>query len=331
MRRREIQRFSSAREGQGASLPAPTVKPQPRWKRILQRYGFIYLLAIPGVLYFLIFDYVPMLGIVIAFKDISPYNAFNDIFTGPWVGLRHFKTFIGSYYFSNVVSNTLIISGLKLAVSFPATILLALLLNEVRHARFKAVVQTISYMPHFLSMVVVASLVTNLLSVSTGPINGAISALGGQPQSFLTNPEYFRGILVATDLWQGIGWGTILYLAAIANLPQEHYEAAVIDGANRFQQARYVTLPGIAFVIVILFIFAVGSLLNAGFEQILLLYSPSVYSVGDIIDTYVYREGLIGQQYSYAAAVNLFKSGIALMLLLMANALARRFGQTGIW
>lgn len=304
----------------------------PSWvSRSLRKYGFLYLLALPGILYFLIFHYVPMFGIVIAFKNISPYNAMQDIFTGPWVGFTHFKRFFDSYYFWDILTNTLSISGLKLLVGFPAPIILALLLTEVRNERFKRFVQTVSYMPHFLSVVVVVSLVTNLLSTSTGPVNGLIKATGGQPISFLTDPNTFVSILVSADVWQNVGWGTILYLAAIAGISPELLEAATMDGANRWQRVRHVTLPSISFAIVILFIFAVGNLLNAGFEQILLLYSPSVYSVADIIDTYVYREGLLGQQYSFAAAVGLFKSAFALFLLLGANALARRLGQTGIW
>ncbi len=302
-----------------------------RLRERIRRHAFLYLLALPGILYFLVFHYIPMLGIVIAFKDISPYNAVNDIFSGDWVGLRQFQRFFSSYFFWNILSNTLVISGLKLLWGFPAPIILALLINEVRHSKFKRAVQTISYMPHFLSLVVVAGLIANLLSTSVGPINALIEGLGGTPVSFLTRPEYFRSILVASHVWQHVGWGTILYLAAMSNIPPEHYEAAALDGANRWQQARFITLPSITFVIIILFIFAVGNLLNAGFEQILLLYSPGVYSVGDIVDTYVYRVGLIGQEYSFAAAVGLFKSLIALLMLLGADRLAKKLGQTGIW
>ncbi len=316
--------------------PSPTVRESAgqRWTRLrssIRKHAFFYALALPGLLYFLIFHYIPMLGVVIAFKDISPYDAVHDILYGEWVGFVNFQRFFNSIYFWNVLTNTLVISGLKLLFAFPSSIVLALLLNEVRHTGFKRVVQTISYMPHFLSMVVVTGLVTNLLSTSVGPVNGLIKALGYQPTSFLTHPDFFRQILVSTHVWQTVGWGTILYLAAMANIPQELYEAAAIDGANRFQQIRYITLPSIAFVIVILFIFAVGNMLNAGFEQILLLYSPSVYSVADIIDTYVFRQGLISLDYSYAAAVNLFKAILAMFLLLSANKLAQKLGEPGLW
>ncbi len=321
---------------------SPTLSPRPdklsarnsllkRISVMLSKYWFFYLLAFPGISYFLVFHYVPMLGVIIAFKDVSPFDGMAGILTSDWVGLANFERFFNSIYFQNILSNTLIISGLKLLFAFPASLVLALMLNEVRSAPFKRIVQTISYMPHFLSMVVVTGLIVNLLSTSTGPLNAIIRANGGESIAFLTRPEYFRTILVSGHVWQTIGWGTILYLAAMANIPPDWYEAAAIDGASRFQQIRYITVPSIAFVIVILLIFAIGNLLNAGFEQILLLYSPSVYRVGDIIDTYVYREGLIALQYSFASAVNLFKSALACFLLIGANMLAKRLGQAGIW
>jgi putative aldouronate transport system permease protein len=299
--------------------------------KAINKNKFYYLLALPGLLYFLIFHYLPMLGIIVAFKDITPFSGLDGILHEPFVGLIHFKHWIQSYYFVNVMGNTLIISGLKLLVGFPAPIILALLINEVRTTWFKRGVQTISYMPHFLSVVVVSGLVMNLLSSQGGLVNQAVVALGGKSHAYLTDPAYFRSILVSSHVWQHVGWGTILYLAAMSGIDPQLYEAAMIDGANKWQQIRHITLPGIAFVIVILFIFAVGGLLNAGFEQILLLYSPSVYSVSDIIDTYVYRSGLLGMQYSFATAVGVFKSILAMILLLGANWFARRLGQTGIW
>lgn len=292
---------------------------------------FYYFLALPGLIYFLIFHYLPMFGIVVAFKDITPFSGLDGILHEPFVGLYHFERFFKSYYFTNVMTNTLVISGLKLVAGFPAPIILALLINEVRIVWFKRTFQTISYMPHFLSWVIIAGLVMSLLTTQGGLINKLVVMFGGQTHNFLGDPKYFRGILVLSHLWAGIGWGTILYLAAMAGIAPELYEAAMIDGANRFQQARHITLPGITFVIVILLIFAIGGLLNAGFEQILLLYSPPVYQVSDIIDTYVYRSGLLGMQYSFATAVGLFKSLLAMTLLLGANWVARRLGQTGIW
>ena len=299
--------------------------------RALRLHWFIYLLLLPGLLYFIVFHYVPMFGVVIAFKDVSPFDGVAGIFTGDWVGLANFQRFYNSVYFWNVLGNTISISGMKLLFAFPSSLALALMLNEVRSAWFKRTIQTISYMPYFLSIVVVTGLIVNLLSTTSGPVNALIRSTGNQSISFLTLPEYFRTVLVSAHVWQTIGWGTILYLAAMANIPPEWYEAAAIDGASRLQQIRHITLPSIAFVIVILLIFAIGNLLNAGFEQILLLYSPSVYRVSDIIDTYVYREGLIALQYSFASAVNLVKSVLAAVLLLGANLLAKRMGQVGIW
>ncbi|HEY9077832.1 MAG TPA: ABC transporter permease subunit [Anaerolineaceae bacterium] len=299
--------------------------------RGLKRDRFYYLLIILPLLYFLVFRYLPMLGVVIAFQDYDPFLGIEGFWTSPWVGFTHFTNFIKSIFFWRIIGNTLIISGLKLLFGFPAPIILALLLNEVRSTLFKRAVQNISYLPHFLSMVVVAGLVRSMLTVQGGLFNQIVRLFGGDPIAFLTYPEYFRGILVGTTLWQEIGWGAILYLAAMSTINIELYEAAAMDGANKFQQALNITLPGIAYVIAIQLIFSIGGLLNAGFEQILLLYSPGVYGVADIIDTYVYRNGLLGRQYSFAAAVGLFKSLIALLLMVGANRVAKWVGQPGLW
>jgi len=314
------------------SYSGPSSARFSRFKRAIRRYSFFYLMALPGLLYFLIFEYGPMvLGFMIAFKDISPFDGIEGILAKPFVGFENFQRFFDSYYFWNVMSNTLIISGMKLVIGFPAPIILALLINEVRVGWFRRSIQTISYMPHFLSMVIVAGLVMSMLTTEGGLVNQVVRWLGGEPHAYLTDPDFFRWILVGTDLWQTVGWGTILYLAAMSGVDPQLYEAAIVDGANKWRQIRDITLPSIAFVIVLLLIFRVGALLNAGFEQILLLYSPSVYSVADIIDTYVYRSGLLNMEYSFAAAVGLYKSVLALVLLLGANWVARRFGQTGLW
>lgn len=299
--------------------------------RLFRRNLFYYLLFLPVAAYFVIFKYVPMIGVIIAFKNVKPYMSMAEIFTAPLVGFRHFVQFFQSYFFWDVMENTVMISLYKTFWAFPAPILLALLINEVRHTLFKRVTQTISYLPHFFSMVIVAGLVYVVFGVEGGLINHIITLTGGDPRHFLGDPRWFRTILVGTTVWQTVGWGSILYLAAMAGLNPETYEAAMIDGASKLQQVRHITLPGISHVIVILFIFRIGDLLDAGFEQILLLYSPSVYQVADIIDTYVYRIGLQDLRYSFAAAVGLFKSVLALFLLLGANKLAHRMGHTGIW
>lgn len=297
----------------------------------MKAHAFHYLLIAPGVLYFFIFHYLPMFGIIVAFKDVSPFEGIAGIVNNSWVGMDHFKRFFSSIYFWNVLGNTLIISFYKLLFGFPAPIVLALMINEVRIKWFKKSVQTISYLPHFISAVVVAGMLQQLLTTNGGLVNQLVHWFGGQTVNFLGSVDHFRSVLVASDVWQGMGWGSILYLAAMTGIDPQLYEAATIDGAGKRRQIWHITLPGIVPVIVILLIYNIGGLLNAGFEQILLLYSPAVYQVADIIDTYVYREGLTGMQYSYTAAVGLFKNVLALILILGANYIARLFNQTGIW
>lgn len=298
---------------------------------IWRKYRLYYVLAVPGLLYFLIFHYLPIYGIVIAFKDISPFSSVGDVITKPFVGLKWFRQLVESFYFWQIMRNTIWISFLKLVSVFPASIALALLINEVPFIRLKRIIQTVSYVPHFFSMVVVAGIVMSLLTTEGGLINQIIALFGGEPHMFLGDPGKFRGILVLTTLWQEVGWGTILFLAAISNIDPQLYEAAVIDGAGKWRQTWHITVPGITFVIVILLIFRIGGLLNAGFEQILLLYSPPVYEVADILDTYVYRSGIESLKYSFATAVGLFKALIAAALLLGSNVVAKRLGHTGIW
>lgn len=299
--------------------------------RLVRKNSFYYLLFLPVAIYFIIFKYVPMIGVIIAFKNVKPFMSMGEIITSPFVGFKHFLQFFQSYFFWDIMENTVMISLYKTLWAFPAPIILALLINEVRNTLFKRVTQTISYLPHFFSMVIVAGLVYVVFGVQGGLINHLVTATGGEVRHFLGDPRWFRTILVSTTVWQTVGWGSILYLAAMAGLNPETYEAAMIDGASKLQQVRHITLPGISHVIVILLIFRIGDLLDAGFEQILLLYSPAVYQVADIIDTYVYRLGLQDLRYSFAAAVGLFKSILALFLLLGANKLAHRLGHTGIW
>ena len=301
------------------------------WRQI-KRDRFLYALAALPLLYFVIFRYLPMVGLIIAFQKYDPFLGIGAMFSMEnWVGLQHFRNFFDSIFFWNIVRNTVVISFYKLLFGFPLPIILALLINEVRITLFQRTVQTISYLPHFFSMVVAAGIVRAMLTPQGGLLNQAIVAFGGEAQAFLTDPALFRSILVTMDVWQQAGWNSIIFLAAMATINPEMYEAAAMDGANRFQRMWYVTLPSISFAIVIILIFRIGGMLDAGFEQILLLYSPSVYSVSDIIDTYVYRAGLIGRQYSFGAAVGLFKSVLALILMYMANKVAQYLGQEGLW
>lgn len=299
--------------------------------RSIRKHHFYYYLMLPGLIYFLIFKYLPMIGISISFLEINPFIGLQGIIQGKWIGFKNFEKFFSSYFFGNIVANTFIISGLKLLFTFPTTIALALLINELVNVLFKRVVQTISYLPHFISWVVVAGLAFKLFATSGGLVNHVIEWFGGESLGFLGDPRYFRSVLIATHVWKEIGWGTIIILAALAGVNPELYESAIIDGANKWQQVIRITLPSIAMVISILLIFNIGNLINAGFEQVLLLYNPLVYDVSDIIDTYVYREGLQQLNFSYAAAVGVFKSVTALAMVVIANFTAKRLEQEGLW
>jgi putative aldouronate transport system permease protein len=290
----------------------------------------IQLMVIPAILFIFIFSYVPMYGVLMAFQD---YSLFKGFLGSPWVGLKHFEQFFNAPEFWPVMRNTVIISALKFIVGFPAPILLALMLNEVRARVFKRVIQTISYLPHFLSWVIVSGFVVSLLSIDNGSLNMLLQALHliDEPINFLSQPNYFWSILISTSLWKEIGFGSIVYLAAIAGVDPHLYEAASMDGASRFKQIFLVTLPCIMPVVIIFMILAIGNLLNAGFEDILLLGSnPVLRDVSDVIDTYVYRIGIQNSRFSYATAVGLFKAVISVGMLTGANYIARRSGNS-LW
>ena len=297
----------------------------------LLKYKYLYLLILPGAVYFFIYKYLPMAGIIIAFNSYHPAMGIKGIFTAQWIGFRNFEIFFQSIYFERVMINTIVISLLKMVFGFPAPIILALMLNEIRALKFKKTIQTISYLPHFISWVVVGGIMYELLSTTGGPINNAIKAVLGKPINFLYNPDNFRGVVVASDIWKEIGWGTIIYIAALSNVDIEQYQAAIIDGANRMQQLIYITLPAIASTIIIMLLLRLGHILDAGFHQILILYSPPVYGVGDIIDTHVYREGLGSGRYGYATAVGLFKHAIGLVMIVGANMITKKLGHEGIF
>ncbi|QTE69753.1 sugar ABC transporter permease [Clostridiales bacterium] len=285
---------------------------------------------IPVVLYFFVFKYIPMGGIVIAFKN---FKISQGIFGSEWCGFDQFQKLFRTPTFSRSVTNTLAISGLKLLICFPAPIILALLMNEVTHLRFKKTVQTISYLPHFLSWVVLAGMFQQLLSPNNGAVNAVLRDVFGVKESiyFLGSNTYFRGTLIGTDLWKNVGWSSILYLATISGIDPTLYEAATVDGATRWQCTRYITLPSLVSTIVIMLILSVGSIMDAGFDQVFNLYNSAVYKTGDIIDTYVYRYGLGEMKYSFATAVGLFKNVIAFVLVLGTNLVARRISGEGIW
>jgi len=296
----------------------------------LRKNYMLYIMVLPGILYFLIFRYGPMYGAIIAFKD---YHIQEGILGSPWANpwYKHFKTIFESTYFFNILTNTILISIYKLVFGLPAAIIMALLLNEARITWFKRTVQTVTYLPHFLSWVVVYGIAQAVLSPSGGLVNKALVALGMNPVDFIASPQWFRTVIVASDIWKDIGWGAIIFLAALTGISPHLYEAAAVDGASRLQRIWYVTIPGIMPVVVLVALLNIGNLLNAGFEQIFIFYSPSVYSVGDIIDTWVYRQGIVGFQYSVAAAVGLFKGVVGFILIFGTNWLSKKYTGSGIW
>lgn len=297
----------------------------------LKKDRFIYLLMLPGLLWYIIFCYLPMFGIVIAFENYKPFWGIQGIFTSDWVGLKHFQKFFSSVYCIRIIKNTLILSFYSLIWSFPLSIILALFINELKGKRFKKVVQTVSYLPHFLSAVIICGIIRNMTSVDGGLINGIITSLGGEAIPFLGQPQWFRSIYTISEVWQSIGWESIVFIAAMTGIDRELYEAAMVDGAGVLKRMIHITIPGIMPVITIMLILRVGSILNLGYEKVLLLYSPQIYSTADIISTYVYREGIINQNYSFAAAVNLFTSLVSMILVFGTNKITKAMGQGGIW
>lgn len=304
----------------------------PKGPSIARRYvkqRYLFFLLSFALVWTIIFRYGPMYGVIIAFKE---YRIFDGVLGSEWVGLDHFvRMFSGTTAFGEVFFNTLFISLYRVIFGFPGPIILALLLNEIYHLRFKRVVQTISYLPHFLSWVVVSGLVIQILSPSTGMVNSIIKALGGSPIYFLTSNFWFVSVLITSGIWKSVGWGSIIYLAAITSIDPQLYEAAIIDGASKSRQVWHITIPSIMPVIIILFILNIGDILDAGFDQIFNLYNPAVYDVADIIDTYVYRVGLVELNFSFSAAVGLFKNVIGLILVIIVNRIAKIFGEYGIW
>ncbi len=308
---------------------APRTRPSfvSRAAKDFRKNAAIYLMVLPVVIYYAVFQYGPLYGIQIAFKD---YSARLGIWNSPWTGFQHFQDFFQGYYFERVVRNTIILGLYDLIFVFPASIILALMLNEVRNRMFKRTVQSITYIPHFISVVVVVGMMIDFLSAD-GLINHLIAYFGGQPISFMRLPEWFRAIYISSAIWQGVGWGSIIYLAAISNIDPTLYESAKVDGANRWKQMIHITLPGLMPTIIILFILRIGSFMALQDEKILLMYNPMTYETADTIGTYVYRKGILEASYSYSAAVGLFNSVINFVLLISANYLSKRFTDTKLW
>ena len=294
----------------------------------VKRHRQLLSMLIIAVAYYVIFHYIPIYGVTIAFKD---FRFSLGILGSPWVGLRWFNKLFNMRNFWEVFRNTLTISVFKLLFNFPAPIIFAFLLMELKNLRFKKAVQTISYLPHFLSWVVLGGLFMQLLSPTSGPVGIIFRSLGLQPVFFLGDNKWFRSALVATSVWKGFGWGSIIYVASLTAIDPELFEAATIDGANRFKRALYISLPSILPVVSIMLIFAVGGIVNDDFDQIFNLYNPSVYRTGDVLSTYVYRQGIEQMNYSLSAAAGLFRNVIAFILIIITNYVSRSLGDYGIW
>ncbi|WP_405176130.1 ABC transporter permease [Paenibacillus sp. FSL H8-0261] len=298
------------------------------WKQIASN-RYLYLMLLPTVLYFLIFEYKPMYGAIIAFKNFNPYLGITD---SPWVGFKNFEKFFESYYFLRLLKNTFLMSFYSLIFIFPASLAFALLLNELRLKKLKSFLQTVSYLPHFISLIVICGMIIDFTKPG-GIINSLLLGIGliSEPIQFLILPEWFRTIYVGSGMWQSLGWNSIIYLAALSGINPSLYEAAVVDGAGRWKQLTNITLPGILPTVLILLILNVGTLLNVGWDKIILLYNPGTYVTADVISTFVYRRGVMEANYSFSAAVGLFNSIINFTLLVLANRISRKTTESSLW
>ena len=318
------------------SFPAVTAKKRLAGKKTsvmvrlrndLNKNGCLYLMLLPVVAFFLVFHYYPMYGAQIAFKDFSPGLG---ILGSPWVGFKHFIPFFESRYFERVVRNTLLINLKDIIFGFPAPILLALMINEVTNRYYKKAVQTISYLPHFVSQVVMCGLLFEFCSLD-GLFNSIRNFFGLESTANLQHAEWFQGIYVASGIWQGVGWGSIIYLSALASIDQEQYESAIIDGAGKLKQMLYITLPNIVPTIMIMLILRIGQMMNIGVEKVMLLYNPMTYETADVISTFVYRKGILEASYSFSSAVGLFNSVINFVLLVTVNLVSKKTTETSLW
>ncbi|WP_250817015.1 ABC transporter permease [Clostridium swellfunianum] len=289
---------------------------------------YLLLLFLPCLIYFILFRYVPMWGVLVAFKDFQVFKGFA---ASKWVGFKYFTMFFKSPDAVIIIKNTLLLGLQTLLVTFPIPIIFALILNEVKSSKYKKLVQTVSYMPHFISQVIIVSMVMMFLSPTHGIVNTVIEALGGTKINFMVEAGWFRPLYIISEVWQGMGWGAIIYLAALTSVDPQLYEAAIIDGANRWKQTLYVTLPSIIPTIITMFLLRTGSILEVGFEKVLLMQNPAIYSTSDVISTFVYRQGLVSGNISYATAVGLFNSLVNLVFVLGANKLAKKYSDTSLW
>jgi putative aldouronate transport system permease protein len=319
--------MKKTKTGTGSLFGIPGTLTKKTVLRDLKLNHTVYLMLLPVVVYFFIFHYMPMGGVAMAFQDFSVRRG---ILGSRWLGLEHFRRFFNSVYFWRLIRNTLLISFYGLLFSFPLPIVFALCLNEVRNKRFKKTVQTISYLPYFISVVVVVSILIDFTK-SQGILTKLAALLGDRGGALISRPEWFRSLYIGSNMWQHLGYNSIIFIAALSGIDQELYEAARIDGAGRWKQTLHVTLPGIAATIVILLILRLGQIMSIGFEKTILMYSPATYETADVISSYTYRVGIIDNNYSYSTAVNLFNSAVNFLMLLAANKFSRRFSETSLW
>lgn len=287
---------------------------------------WLYVMMLPGVIALILFTYIPMYGIIIAFQD---FNVFDGYFGSEWVGLQHFKTLFSDPYFFRLIRNTFLLGTTSFLLTFPAPIILAIIINECRLSRFKRVVQSLSYLPHFIPMVVMVGIMFELFG-TYGIVNHVLSFFGIDSISFFSQPEWFYPLYIGSAIWKGIGWGSIIYIGVLTSIDTSLYEAAEVDGANRWHKIIYITLPALKSTIVTLFILDIGGVMKVGFEKVFLMYSPATYEVADVLSTYVYRQGIVNANFSYSAAVDLFNNVIAIILVLVVNWFSKKLGEEGI-
>lgn len=308
--------------------PVQNRKPFEKILKNIKGHPLLYVMAMPVILYYFVFHFLPMFGLIISFERYVPSLGY---FKSQWVGLDNFKRFFNDIFFARLLKNTFSINLLDLIIGFPFPIIFALLLNEIKSTKFKKITQTITYMPYFISLVVICGLIQTFCQES-GPLAYIVSAITGKPvMNLLSSPAYFQPLYVITNIWQGFGWGSIIYFASLTNVDMNLYEAAAIDGAGRFKRAIHVTLPAIAPTIVIMLILRIGNMMSLGYEKIILLYSPITYQTADVISSYTYRVGLVQMDYSYGAAVGMFNSLLNLVLIFTANAISRKINETSLW
>ncbi|UQZ85567.1 putative multiple-sugar transport system permease YteP [Paenibacillus konkukensis] len=312
----------------GSAHSVRTLTKNERFMRRLKRHRWFYIMLLPGLIYFLIYKYVPMWGVLIAFQDYQPFQGF---FGSKWVGLKHFETFFTDESFLMLFRNTFILAIYNILFFFPMPIVIALMLNEVRKEVFKRFIQTMIYIPHFVSWVVVVGISFLFFSTDNGIVNSMLAKANMEPVNFLLSSDWFRTIITSQVIWKDTGWGTIIFLAALAGVDPQLYEAAKMDGAGRWRQMWHITLPAIRSTIIILLILRIGHFMDSGFEQIFLMVNPMNREIGEVFDTYVYSTGITQGKFSYSTAVGMFKSAVGLLLVVIANRLAKKFGEEGIY